>query len=86
MADEQLPALQPMSVRAPTDSCLSAKSANGSFKTTHEQRIHEKANRHRDSGRNIWRLYFVAGQPTRARGGRSPGIVRRQRRHPSDLR
>jgi hypothetical protein len=43
MADKQLPALQPMSVHAPTDSCLSAKSANGSFKATHEESLHEKA-------------------------------------------
>src|ERR1700722_1894846 len=77
LADKQLPALQSMSVHAPTDSCLSAKPANGWFKATDEERLHEKANRHRDSGRNIPRLYFAAGWLARAGGGRSPGIVRR---------
>jgi hypothetical protein len=38
MADKQLPALQSMSVHAPTESCLSAKSANDSFKATQEER------------------------------------------------
>jgi carboxymethylenebutenolidase len=37
MADKQLPALQPMSVHAPTESCSSAKPANGSFKATLEE-------------------------------------------------
>src|ERR1700744_373123 len=39
MADKQVPALQPMSVHAPTESCLSAKPANGWFEATHEESL-----------------------------------------------
>jgi hypothetical protein len=44
MADKQLPALQPMSIHASTDSCLSAKSENGLFKATCEESLRENEN------------------------------------------
>src|ERR1700720_1933978 len=77
MADKQLHALQPMSVHAPTDSCLSAKSANGSLKATHEESLYEKSNCHRVSRWSVPRLYLAADQITCGDGGRSPRTVRR---------
>src|ERR1700680_3684300 len=71
MADKQLPALQPRPVHAPTDSCLSARSANGSLKATHEESLYEKSNCHRVSGWNVPRLHLAAGEVTRVGSGGS---------------